>query len=143
MFIGEYQHNLDDKGRVALPAKFRPMLKDGAVVTRGVDKCLTVYPKKDWLKEAEKISALPKTKADARAFSRLTLGGAMALDLDAQGRVVLPEYLRDYATLTKPVVVVGMYDRFEIWSENLWRKFKQQAETSSVAIAEKLVDLDV
>jgi len=143
MFIGEYQHNLDDKGRVALPAKFRHMLTDGAVITRGVDKCLSVYPKSDWLIEAEKISSLPKSKADARAYSRMILGGAMDVELDGQGRVVIPEYLRTYAGLSKQVIVVGMGDRLEMWSEEAWLAYRKQAEDRSVDIAETLSDLNI
>src|SRR6185369_1266459 len=113
MFIGEYHHALDDKGRVQIPVKFRTDLSKGAVVTRGLDSCLFIYPKKDWAELAEKLSKLPISKANTRAFARLMLAGAMELDLDKQGRAVLPEYLRQYASLKKMVVVAGLYNRLE------------------------------
>ena len=107
MFIGEYHHSVDDKGRLAIPTKFRQDLKRGAVVTRGLDGCLFVYTLAEWTKLADKLAALPVGNADSRAFGRLMLAGAMDVKLDGQGRVVLPEYLRDYAHLTKDVVVTG------------------------------------
>ena len=118
MFIGEYSHAIDDKGRVAVPAKFRQLLRGGAVVTRGLDNCLVVYPKKEWTKLAEKISALPFNKQNDRSLSRFILAGAVDVDFDGQGRVTLPEYLRDFAKLSKKAVVAGLYSRLEIWNED-------------------------
>ncbi len=117
MFIGEYQHNLDEKGRLAVPAKFRQLLTKGAVVTKGLDNCLFVYTKTEWAKLAEKLAQLPISKANTRAFGRLMLAGAMELEIDKQGRVVLPDYLRKYAGLTKKTIVAGLYNRIEIWNE--------------------------
>ena len=143
MFIGEYSHNLDSKGRLAVPAKFRAMLKGGAVVTRGLDNCLFLYPKKQWGELAEKLSKLPISQAKARAFSRLMLAGAMDVDFDNQGRITLPEYLRSFAVLKKKVVIAGLYDRLEIWDRQKWNTFKTGAEKKSSDIAEALGELGV
>jgi len=143
MFIGEYSHNLDAKGRVAIPAKFRIALKDGAVVTRGLDNCLFLYSKKEWRELAEKLASLPISQANTRAFARLMLAGAMDVDFDNQGRIILPEYLRKFAGLKKKVVIAGLYDRLEIWDEASWNKYKTGTEKKSNAIAEALGELRV
>lgn len=143
MFIGEYKHNLDNKGRLAIPAKFRGLLKDGAVVTRGLDNCLFLYSKKSWQELAKKLSGLPISQSKARAFSRLMLAGAMDADFDNQGRVTLPEYLRKFSHLKKKVVIAGLYDRLEIWDEAVWNKYRTDAEQKSSDIAEALGDLGV
>lgn len=143
MFIGEYKHNIDDKGRLALPAKFRHDLGDGAVVTRGLDNCLFLYTKKEWEKLAEKLAALPFSQSNSRAFSRLMLAGAMDVEFDKQGRVVLPEYLRQFAGLKKGVTIAGLYTRLEIWDEETWNKYKLQTEAESGNIAEKMGELGV
>jgi MraZ protein len=143
MFIGEYSHNLDDKGRMAIPAKFRRELSKGAVVTRGLDNCLFLYTKTEWEKLAEKLAALPISQSNSRAFSRLMLAGAMDVELDKQGRVILPEYLRKFASIKKTLVVAGLYNRLEIWDEELWNKYKNQTEAESGAIAEKMGELGV
>ncbi len=143
MFIGEYKHNLDNKGRLAVPAKFRAILKGGAVVTRGLDNCLFLYSKKEWTELAKKISSLPINKANDRAFARLMLAGAMDVDFDNQGRIMLPEYLRKFARLKKKVVIAGLYDRLEIWDEAAWNKYKMGTEKKSSAIAEALGELGV
>ena len=138
MFIGEYRHTIDEKGRLALPTKFRSVLSTGVVVTRGVDQCLFVYAREAWDRLARKMATLPMTQKNTRAFSRLILAGAMDLPLDAQGRVVLPEYLRGYGKITKNVVVAGVYDRLEIWDEKLWNAYTKNAEKHSAEIAETL-----
>lgn len=143
MFIGEYKHNLDDKGRMAVPSKFRKSLSGGAVVTRGLDNCLFLYPKKEWGEIAKKLSALPISQAKARAFARLMLAGAMDVQFDNQGRINLPEYLREFAGLKKKAVVAGLYDRLEIWDEANWDKFKISVEKDSANIAESLGELGV
>ena len=143
MFIGEYKHNIDDKGRLAIPAKQRAKLSDGAVVTRGLDKCLFLYPQSEWEEIAKKLSALPISQAKARAFSRLMLAGAMPVELDSQGRITLPEYLREFAVLNKKVVVAGLYDRLEIWDENAWDEYKTGTEKESNDIAESLGELGI
>lgn len=143
MFIGEYSHNLDTKGRMAIPAKFRHMFEKGAVVTKGLDNCLFLYPKEKWEKEAEKIANLPINQSKARAFTRHMLGGAMDVEFDNQGRITLPEYLRVFAGLNKKAVVAGVYDRLEIWDEEKWEKYKQEAEANSNDIAEELGEMGV
>jgi len=143
MFIGEYSHNLDDKGRVAVPAKFRAMLKVGAVVTRGLDNCLFLYAKKEWQELAVKLSKLPIGPANTRAFSRSMLAGAMEVDFDNQGRIMLPEYLRKFAGLKKKLIIAGLYSRLEIWDESAWNKYKKGTEKKSTDIAEALGELGV
>lgn len=143
MFIGEYQHSLDEKGRLAVPVKFRKDLSKGAVVTKGLDNCLYVYTNKEWEQLAKKLAALPISKANTRAFSRLMLAGAMDVSLDKQGRVILPEYLREYAQLSKRVIVTGLYNHLEIWDEEQWKKYKLSTEKDSSTIAEALEGLDV
>lgn len=143
MFIGEYNHNLDSKGRLAVPAKFRSLLKDGAVVTRGLDNCLFLYPKKQWAIEAQKIASMPISQANARAFSRHMLAGAMDVDFDNQGRITLPEYLRKFAGLKKDTIVAGLYDKLEIWDKKAWEKYKAKTEKDSNMIAETLGELGV
>ena len=143
MFIGEYQHNLDEKGRLAIPAKFRAALKKGAVVTKGLDNCLFLYSKEQFAIIAKKFASLPISQARARAFSRHMLAGAMDVDFDTQGRITLPEYLRSFSNLKKGVVVAGLYNHLEIWNESAWSKYKQEAERNSNAIAEELGDLGI
>lgn len=143
MFIGEYQHTIDDKGRLAIPAKFRNELAKGAVVTRGLDNCLFLYPQKDWEELAQKLSKLPISQANTRAFARMMLAGAMDCEIDRQGRIILPDYLRKYGAIKKKVVVAGLYNRLEIWDTEAWEKYKVSAEKRSGDIAEALGDLGV
>lgn len=143
MFIGEYQHSIDEKGRLAVPIKFREQLAKGAVVTRGLDNCLFLYPQKDWEALADKLSKLPISKANTRAFARLMLAGAMDCEIDGQGRIILPDYLRKYATIKKKVVVAGLYNRLEIWDELAWNKYKLSTEKRGGDIAEALGELGV
>lgn len=143
MFIGEYYHNIDEKGRLAVPVKFRQKLAKGAVVTRGLDDCLFLYTKTEWEVLAEKLSKLPISKANTRAFARLMLAGAMDVEIDSQGRIVLPDYLRKYAGVVKKVVVAGLYNRLEIWDETKWNHYKIGTEKKSGDIAEALGELGV
>ena len=143
MFIGEYKHNMDVKGRIAVPAKFRDELKEGAVVTKGLDNCLFLYSREAWNKLAAKLANLPLSQSKARAFSRLMLAGAMDLEFDSQGRITLPEYLRKFANLDKKTIIAGLYDRLELWNENDWDKYKEGAEEESSEIADALGDLGV
>jgi MraZ protein len=138
MFIGEFHHTLDDKGRLAIPVKFRAALAPGAVVTRGLDRSLFLYPKAEWEKLASKIAALPLGQADTRAFARLMLAGAMDAEVDKSGRVTIPEYLRAYAGLAKAVVVTGLYDRLEIWDESAWNEYSAKTAGASTDIAERI-----
>jgi len=143
MFIGEYNHNLDDKGRLAIPAKFRAILKKGAVVTKGLDNCLFLYSKEQFETIAKKFAALPIGPAKARAFTRHMLAGAMDLDFDNQGRITLPEYLRNFSGLKKSIIIAGLYNHLEIWDEAAWNAYKGEAEKNSNAIAEELGDLGI
>lgn len=143
MFIGEYSHTLDEKGRVSVPAKFRLRFKEGVVVTRGLDRCLFVYPRSEWEIMAEKLSRLPITRPDSRAFARLMLAGAWDAELDSQGRVIVPEYLRQYASIEKHVVVAGLYNRVEIWDEDGWQAYKSKAEVEHESIASGMSELGI
>ncbi|QSO49825.1 division/cell wall cluster transcriptional repressor MraZ [Alicyclobacillus mengziensis] len=141
MFMGEYQHTLDDKGRVIVPAKFREGLGESFVMTRGLDKCLFVYPQSEWEILEQKLKSLPMTRADARSFVRFFLSGATECALDKQGRIVIPTLLRDYATLDRDIVVLGVSNRVEIWSQERWHEYSDAAAESFADIAEGLVDL--
>ncbi len=143
MFLGEYKHALDEKGRVSIPIKFRSALKVGAVVTRGLDSALVLYTAKEWNELAAKLAALPISQQNSRAFARLMLAGAMDVKIDKQGRVAIPEYLREYAGLKKNVVVAGLYNRLELWDETTWNKYKKKTEAESSVIAEQLGELGI
>lgn len=143
MLLGEYQHNLDIKGRVAVPAKFRDNLKAGAIITRGLDNCLFVFTASEWEALARKLVALPLAQANSRAFTRLMLAGAMDVEIDTQGRILIPDYLRKYAGLSKQVVIAGLYNRIEVWDATVWEHYKQKTESASQEIAEKLGELGI
>lgn len=143
MFIGEYEHSIDTKGRMAVPAKFRAKLASGAVVTRGLDKCLFLYAKEEWEKIAEKLANLPLSKSNARAFARLMLAGAMEVEIDKQGRINVPKYLTKYASVSGKAVIAGLYNRLEIWNPKDWDSYKEQAEEGSSEIVEELGELGV
>lgn len=143
MLLGEYRHNLDSKGRLAIPAKFREVLGQGAILTRGLDGCLFVYSAKEWEGLVAKLMALPLAQANSRAFVRLMLSGASDVDFDAQGRILVPEYLRDYAGMGKQAVVTGLYNRIEIWDSARWNQYKTKTESASDEIAEKLGELGI
>lgn len=143
MFIGEYSHTIDDKGRMAVPAKFRNKLKSGAVVTRGLDNCLFLFSRDEWDKLAQNIAASPINKANTRAFGRFMLAGAMEAEFDSQGRILLPEYLRGHANLQKKAIVAGIYNRIEIWEESAWQKYSRATQKNSSRIAEGLGELGI
>lgn len=141
MFIGEYKHTIDTKKRVAIPAKFRKYIGQRVVVTRGLDSCLFIYPLKEWEVLAENLSKLPTGKSETRSFVRIMLAGAVDTDVDALGRILLPDYLRTYAGLAKKVIIAGVYNRIEVWDEEKWIEYKSKAEQSTEDVAEKLGDL--
>lgn len=143
MFIGEYKYTIDEKGRIAIPKKFRLQLEHGAVITRGLDSCLFVYTLEEWKKIATKLSSMPLSQKNTRAFSRLMLAGAMDVSLDKQGRIMIPEYLRNYGKVKKSLVIAGLYNRLEVWDEAVWEKYKTQTEEKSEDIAEQLSELGV
>jgi MraZ protein len=143
IFLGEYKHSIDDKSRLALPIKYRETFAKGIVITRGLDNCLFAYPRKDWERLTDKISKLPLTQSNARAFSRLMLAGAIDGKLDKQGRIILPLYLKQYAALKNKVTIAGVYNRLEIWSRGRWGRYKKNAEENSSEIAENLSELGI
>ncbi len=143
MFIGEYTISMDEKGRIAVPAKFRSLLNTQAVITRGLDQSLFIYPKSEWETIAAKLAGLPLSQANSRAFARLMLAGAWDIEIDGQGRVIIPEYLRKFANLSKKVVAAGLYNRIELWDEEAWTNYKANTEKESTAIAEALGELGV
>ncbi len=143
MFMGEYRHNVDEKGRMIVPAKFRDSLGASFVVTRGLDRCLFVYPLEEWKKLEEKLKTLPFTKKDARAFTRFFFSGATECELDKQGRVNIASPLREYAQLEKECVVIGVSNRVEVWSKSIWEEYFDEAEESFSDIAENIVDFDM
>ena len=143
MLLGEYKHNLDIKGRMAIPAKFRDKLTAGAIITRGLDNCLFLFTNSEWEVLASKLIALPLAQANSRAFVRLMLSGAMDVALDSQGRILIPDYLRAYAGLKKEAVVTGLYNRIEVWDSEAWARYKQKTESASDEIAEKLGELGI
>lgn len=141
MFLGEFQHTLDDKGRLTIPARFRDGLGERFIVTRGLDNCLFAYPASEWQVLESRLKSLPLTKADARAFVRFLFSGAAECELDKQGRVMVPAPLREHARLDKDVVVIGVSNRVEIWSKDRWEGYVEQAEQSFEDIAENLEGL--
>lgn len=142
MFIGEYQVTMDIKGRIAIPAKFRSDLRS-AVITKGLDKSLLIYTKDEWEKIASKLASLPISQSKSRAFARLMLAGAFDLEFDKQGRILIPDSLRQFAVLTKKVVVAGLYDRLEVWDSETWEAYRQVTEKDVGSIAEALVELGI
>jgi len=143
MLIGEYTHTIDAKKRLAIPAKFRRELGARAVITRGLDNCLFVFPLKEWQKLVEKLSNLPIGQRDTRGFSRLMLAGASESGLDSLGRILVPDYLKSYAQLKKNVIIAGVYNRLEIWDKARWDAFKRQSEKEVDNMAERLGELGV
>ncbi len=143
MFIGEYTYSLDDKKRLAVPVKFRGLLGKKAVITRGLDQCLFIFSAKEWESLAKKISQLPLSQSDARGFARLMLGGAMEVSIDGTGRILIPDYLKSYASLEKKAVLVGVLNRIEVWDEDRWEKYKGVTEKEGENIAERLKELGI
>jgi len=143
MFIGEFSHSLDTKGRVALPKKFRSDLEKGLVITKGLDNCLWIYTMQEWENLAKKLINLPISQSDTRAFARMMLAGAMDVNLDSQGRVIIPEYLRTYANISKKVIIAGLYDRLELWDQNKWNDYKEKTENKVDELAERLGELGI
>lgn len=141
MFLGRFAHNLDAKGRLAIPARFRAVLEDGVVLTRGIDRCVTAYPMPVWNELAEKISALSMTDPNARQFRRMMFAGAANLELDGQGRIVLPAALREFAEIDREVVVVGVNSSFEVWSPDRWREMEAVVDDDGEVIASHLAGL--
>lgn len=141
MFLGRYSHNLDSKGRIAIPARFREALGGDVVITRGIDRCLSLYPLAAWQPLAEKVSALPLSDPDARTFRRMVFAEAANAEFDKQGRILLPPDLRRYAGLEREAVVVGMHTYIEIWSPEQWEAQAQLMDEEGSDIAQRLASL--
>ncbi|KRL45417.1 cell division protein MraZ [Companilactobacillus mindensis DSM 14500] len=140
--MGEFHHTLDNKGRIIIPAKFRKSLGESFVITRGMDGCLFGYPMLQWEKLEAQLDKLPLTKKDARAFTRFFYSAAAEVEFDKQGRINLSASLVGFAKLTKNCVIVGVSDRIEIWDEQRWNEFSQEAEDNFEEISEKMTDFD-
>jgi len=143
MFMGEYHHNIDNKGRMIIPSKFRESLGDTFVLTRGLDQCLFGYPHSEWKLVEEKLKSLPLTKKDARSFTRFFFSGASECDLDKQGRINIASPLLSYAKLEKECVVIGVSNRIEIWSKEIWEEYFAESEESFSEIAENMIGFDI
>ena len=143
MFMGEYHHSIDEKGRLIIPSKFRTELGDKFIVTRGIENCLFAYPEQEWNKIVEKLNQLPFTKKDARNFTRFFLSGATVVEFDKQGRININSPLIAYANLEKECVVVGVGERLEIWSEKAWDNFFDTNQDNMSDIAENLFTSDI
>ncbi len=143
MFVGEYQHTVDTKGRLIIPQKFRDGLGEKFIATKGLDNCLFVYPMEAWQQIEQKFKTIPSTSKDARAFARLFFSGATECELDKQGRILLPANLREHAALEKDAVVLGVSTKVEIWSRENWNKYSSEAEPTYEEIAEKIVEFDL
>ncbi len=143
MFYGEYEHTLDNKGRVIIPAKFREIFKENYVekfyLTRGLDQCLFVFTEDTWKAQEKKFRALPFTKNESRKFNRLFFSGACDVVCDKQGRILIPDYLKSYATIKGDVVIIGVSDRIEIWSKDMWNSFFNDNKGNFEDLAEKLI----
>lgn len=143
MFMGEYHHSIDDKGRLIIPAKFRSELGDKFIITRGIENCLFAYPEKRWEEIVHKLESLPFTKKDARNFTRFFLSGATVAEFDKQGRVNITSPLINYASIEKECIIIGTGDRLEIWSEDAWNSFFDSASINMSDIAENLFNESV
>ena len=140
MFTGEYRHSLDVKNRLIIPSKVREQMGENIVITRGLDGCLFGYQLNVWQKMLEKLNSLPFTKKDARNFTRFMTSGAITLEFDKQGRIIIPSYLLDYANIRKNVSIVGVLNRIEIWDVSKWESFMQENVDCLSDISENLFD---
>jgi len=144
MFYGEYVHSIDRKGRLILPARLRDVAKNNFIekfyVTRGLDKCLFMLSEEEWRSQENKFKAIPFTKQEGRTFNRIFFSGAVEVVPDKQGRILLPQYLKEFAQIKKDVVIVGVSNRIEIWSAGLWNEFSSSSRQSFEQIAEKLIE---
>jgi MraZ protein len=141
VFLGEYEHSLDSKGRLAVPAKFRLRLGEGAVITRGLDGCLIIYPSDKWQEIAERLDQLPSTHLAARIYKRFVFSGASECDFDRQGRVLIPAFLREYAGIGDTAMVVGQYSVVEVWGRDRWEAMRPSDPQSVAEAAAQLAGL--
>ncbi len=144
MFYGEYEHSIDKKGRIIIPSKFRDFFKEYNIeklyVTRGLDKCLFLFTEDEWRTQESKFKSIPFTKSEARKFNRLYFSGASQLECDKQGRILLPKYLKDYADIKRDIIIIGVSNRIEIWSRDIWNEYYKSSQGSFEDIAEKLME---
>lgn len=138
MFIGEYLHTVDEKKRISLPAKFRKELGQKVVLTRGLDNCLFLFPHKTWKAISNEMAKLGMMQADTRGFSRFMFSGASEIEVDSLGRVLVPEFLKEFAGIKNPVIFAGVHDRIEIWNDKRWQDYKKRIEADAEGMAEKL-----
>ncbi len=138
MLLGEYRHNLDSKNRLTIPAKLRMELGEKPILTRGLDNCLFIYPRRDWELFVEKLNQLPLSQKTARNFARFMFSGASEVEIDEMGRILVPDFLRKYGRFEKTIVAVGVQNRVELWAEKEWAKYLAEIEKSSGDIAEGL-----
>ena len=143
MLIGEYKHTIDNKKRLAIPAKFRKDLGEKAVITKGFESCLVIYILDEWQKHAQKLESLPTGQADARNLARMILSGASDVELDKLGRILIPDYLKNYASLKKNVTLLGLSNKIEIWDTEKWEEHRKKTESSVGDIAERLKELGI
>jgi len=143
VFLGEFEHSIDDKGRVAIPARFREELAEGMVLTRGFDQCLQAFPRQVWQQLAQKVSSLSLGSPEARNLRRILFSNAAEVEVDRQGRILVPQNLREYAGLGEQVVITGMDTFFELWSADRWRAVMEQLDTGGAGIAEQLAALGI
>ena len=140
MLMGEYHHNLDDKGRIIIPSKLRDELGDNIIVTRGLEDCLFIYSESEWNKVVSKLKTLPFTKKDARSFTRMFLSGASPVDFDKQGRIKISIPLIEYASLVKECIIIGVNDRLEIWSKEKWNSSMTDSQENLSDLADHLFE---
>ncbi len=143
MLIGEYTHTVDPKKRVSLPSKFRSVLGKKVIMTKGLDHCVNVYTKVEWKKVLEQLSKLSMLQSDSRSFKRFMISGAVEVAVDSVGRVLISDFLKDYAKLRTKVVLVGVNDHIEIWDEKTWKSYKDKVENSADVLAEKLGEIGI
>ena len=143
MFMGQYNHTIDTKGRLIVPSKFRELLGDEFVVSKGMDGCLFVYANDDWTAFEQKLTSLPLINKEARKFARFFLAGASQVEVDKQGRILIASNLREFAGLEKEVVVIGVLNKIEIWSKDKWLKYSEEENNSADEIAEKMSNLGI
>lgn len=143
MFLGEISHSLDSKGRIVIPSKFREELGSNFVITKGLDKCLSVYPASEWKVFEEKLKALPVSSHEARKFTRFLFSGAVECEPDKQGRILLPQNLRDYAGIKDEIVSIGLNNRIEIWNKQCWTNYNDEENYIDAELAEKMYEFGI
>lgn len=146
MFYGEYEHTIDKKGRIIIPSKFRDFLKEYDIkkifVTRGLDKCLFLFTEDEWKTQETKFKSIPFTKSESRKFNRLYFSGAAQVECDTQGRILIPKYLKDFAEIRRDIIFIGVSNRMEVWSKEVWQEYYKISKGSYEEIAERLMSAE-